>query len=69
MDEHQVAHHGDVAAAGSQVQGGALVVVPIIYLHIIATQHEVHLRVTICHHQASVARNKQVYVTAQAWPA
>ena len=47
MDEHKVANHGNVAAAGRQVQSGALVVVPVVHLYVIAAQHEVHLHHTI----------------------
>lgn len=43
MDEDQVAHHGNVTIAGGQMQCCALVIVTIIHLHIIATQHEIHL--------------------------
>lgn len=46
MDEDQVAHHGNVAIAGRQVQRRALVVVTVIHFHIIAAQHEVHLKRT-----------------------
>lgn len=44
MNEHQMAHHGNVTIAGCQMECSALMVVTIINLHIIAAQHNVDLR-------------------------
>lgn len=43
MNEHKVAHHGNVTITGCQMQSSSLVIVTIIHLHVIAAQHYVDL--------------------------
>jgi len=64
MDEDQMSHHGNVATAGSQVQRCALMVVSIIHLHIIATQHEVHLHM---HTSCAPASPLEALISRQLW--
>lgn len=36
VDKHQMAHHSNVAIAGCQMQSSAVMIVPVVHLHIIA---------------------------------
>ncbi len=59
VHQHEVTNHGNVAVAGREVQRGALVVVAVVHLHIIAAQQELHLQQSRGH-SVSCARSQTI---------